>query len=217
MGSMQDKISGLYAVIDSSCVKPESFVDAARALIEGGAGIIQARAKGLSSGELLGVCEAVQKAALEKGALFIVNDRVDVALLCGADGVHLGQDDIPAAEARRLLGPSSIIGVSTHNAEEAREAESDGADYVSFGPVFSTKTKKDAQDPKGCGLLNDVRKAVSLPIVAIGGIDADNMREVFAAGADAVAMISYLLSPPAPSEIRAKAASVVEKIASFKA
>lgn len=217
MSLMRDKISGLYAVIDSSCLRPESFADAARALLSAGVRIIQARAKGLPSGELRAACEAVQKAAREYGAVFIVNDRVDIALMCGADGVHLGQDDIPVAEARRLLGASKIIGVSTHNAQEAAEAESDGADYISFGPIYPTKTKKDAQEPKGTPGLKEVRKAVGLPIVAIGGINEENMREVFAAGADAVAMISNLLAAPAPADISAKTASVIEKIVSLKA
>lgn len=216
MASMRDKITGLYAVIDSSCVRPESFEGAARALLSGGVGIIQVRAKDLPSGELLDICETVQRARRESGALFIVNDRVDIALICGADGVHLGQDDIPIAQARRLLGASKIIGVSTHNVDEAREAESSGADYISFGPVYPTKTKKDAQNPKGCPALVDVRKATALPIVAIGGITEGNMAPVFAAGADAVAMISYLLASPNPTEIRAKAASVIDKIFSLK-
>jgi len=213
----QNKISGLYAVIDTACVRPETCIDVARALLSGGVQIMQARAKDLPSGELLGVCEAIWKTTRERGALFIVNDRVDIALICGADGVHLGQDDIPVAEARRLLGPSKLIGVSTHNVAEAQEAASSGADYISFGPVFLTKTKKDAQSPKGCAALREIRNATTLPIVAIGGIDEQNMFEVFAAGANAVAMISYLLSPPNPSEIRTKAASITEKILTLKA
>lgn len=217
MRRVQRKISGLYAVIDAACVKPETFGDVARALLSGGARIIQVRAKDRAEGELLGVCEAVQKATQERGALFIVNDRIDIALLCGADGVHLGQDDIPVAEARMLLGPSKIIGVSTHNALEAQEAASSKADYISFGPVFFTKTKKDAQDPKGVPGLKEIRKAVSLPIVAIGGINEGNMAEVFAAGANAVAMISFLLSSPIPADIRARTASIIEKISGLKA
>ena len=126
----------------------------------------------------------------------MINDRVDVALACGADGVHLGQSDLPLAAARRLLGARRWIGVSTHDVEQARVAAAGGADYVGFGPIFATSTKRTGYSPRGLEGLRQVRAAVTLPIVAIGGIDFDNAAEVIAVGADAVAMISALAASP---------------------
>jgi len=119
---------------------------------------------------------------------------VDIALLTDADGVHLGQDDLPVKEARRLLGNNKIIGYSTHNLREALEAVRLPVDYISFGPIFPTKTKEDAQTPKGLKLLSEVRKAVEIPIVAIGGITETNMAHVLKEGVEGVAMISEILT-----------------------
>jgi thiamine-phosphate pyrophosphorylase len=130
------------------------------------------------------------------GARLMINDRVDVALACGADGVHLGQSDLPLAAARRLLGARRWIGVSTHDVEQARVAAAGGANYVGFGPIFATSTKRTGYSPRGLEGLRQVRAAVTLPIVAIGGIDFDNAAEVIAVGADAVAMISALAGSP---------------------
>ena len=138
--------------------------------------------------------------ALSGKAVFMVNDRVDIALLSGAEGVHLGQEDIPLKEARRLM-PSSIIGVSTHNIEEAKRAEGEGADYISFGPIFPTVTKKDADAPKGVKRLREVASKVDLPVVAIGGITIENARQVMETGASSVAVISDVLLAP---DIRGK-------------
>ncbi len=129
------------------------------------------------------------------GAVFIVNDHADIALATGADGVHLGQDDLPLAEARSLLGPDRVIGISTHSAEQAIRAESDGADYIGFGPLFATSTK-DAGPMQGLERLRNVRRAVSLPILAIGGIDESNARSAIEAGADGIAVIGAVLRAP---------------------
>lgn len=126
------------------------------------------------------------------GACLIVNDHPDIAVAVGADGVHLGQDDMPIKEARRIMGPNRIIGVSTHSVEEAIKAEADGADYIGFGPLYATDTK-DAGAPQGTQRLAEVRRAVSIPVVAIGGITCETVTTVFHAGAQAVAVASGLL------------------------
>lgn len=186
-----DKIKGLYCVIDSVWVELSVAGHCAKKLVEAGVGIIQLRAKDEGSRAVLKAACVVREATKGK-ALFIVNDRLDIALLSGADGVHLGQDDIPLTEARRLM-PSAIIGVSTHNLEEAKKAESLGADYISFGPIFQTKTKKDADIPKGLEGLKALAPNVSIPIVAIGGITIESAVPVLEAGASAVAIISDIL------------------------
>lgn len=128
-------------------------------------------------------------------AAFIVNDHPDIAIAVDADGVHLGQDDLPVEEARKLMGGSRIIGVSTHSVEQARAAQSAGADYIGFGPIFTTKTK-DAGPSQGIDGLRQVRKAVMLPVIAIGGINGGNLDTVLRAGADGVAVISAILGAP---------------------
>ena len=128
------------------------------------------------------------------GALFIVNDRIDVALAAKADGVHLGQDDMPCSIARKLLGPAKIIGISVQSAQGALRALSCGANYIAVSPVFSTATKTDAGKGLGLQALKDIRRAVSVPVAAIGGINLENASSVIAAGADAVCAISDVLS-----------------------
>ncbi len=126
-------------------------------------------------------------------ALFIVNDHPDIAAAVDADGVHLGQDDLPIDHARKILGSGKIIGISTHSREQAAEAERTGADYIGFGPVFSTATK-DAGEAKGISFLKAVKQTVEIPVIAIGGITQANISEVFQAGADGAAVISAVLS-----------------------
>jgi thiamine-phosphate diphosphorylase len=125
-------------------------------------------------------------------ATLIVNDHPDIALAADADGVHLGQDDLPVKEARKIMGKNRIIGISTHTVEQARDADRDGADYIGFGPVFHTTTK-DAGRPKGIEMLREIKRQVRIPVVAIGGITTENIRPVLEAGADAVAVASAML------------------------
>lgn len=187
-------IPPIYPIMDSSLISSDRIKETAQALMAGGAKIIQLRAKGFSSKEFLEAARTIKKITRDKDVIFIVNDRVDVALLADADGVHLGQNDLPAREARRLMGNDKIIGFSTHNIREAVEAERLPVDYISFGPIFPTKTKEDAQTPKGIKGLADVRKAVDIPIVAIGGITEKNMAYVWKEGINSVAMISEILT-----------------------
>ena len=187
------RVKGLYAIIDNSLTPSVSNIEIAKKVLAGGAGILQLRGKGLSSKELLEQAREIREIAREAGAIFIVNDRADVALLADADGVHLGQDDLPIAKAREILGREKLIGLSTHNLKQAIKAEFEGAAYIGFGPVFGTTTKADAEEAKGLQALREIRKSVNIPIVAIGGINIENVIDVISAGADAVAVISAIV------------------------
>ncbi len=187
------RIKGLYAIIDNSLTPSISNIEIARKVLAGGTKIVQLRGKGLSSRELLEQAREVRELARKAGATFIVNDRADIALLSGADGVHLGQDDLPIDEARKILGKEKIIGISTHSLEQALKAEQEGADYIGFGPVFDTKTKADAEKAKGLQALREVKQRVSMPVIAIGGINLENIGEVIDAGSDGAAVISAII------------------------
>lgn len=140
--------------------------------------------------------QALRQAATEAGALLIVNDRCDLAMAVDADGVHLGQEDLPIAYARRILGPGKIIGLSTHSMAQVRAAVAEQPDYIGFGPVFNTATKADHDPVVGLDGLRAARFLTTLPMFAIGGITADSSRDVMAAGADGVAVISAILNAP---------------------
>jgi len=192
----QDKakrLSGLYAIIDTQLLRKRSHIKAASEAIRGGARIIQLRDKMSSKKELLPIAQQLKKLCAQKNVLFIINDYLDLALASDADGLHLGQDDLPVKEARRLLPIDKILGCSTTSVEQAVAAQADGADYIAVGSIYPTATKKTAT-VVGLKTLRQIRKAVTVPLVAIGGINKDNAAEVMAAGADAVAVISAILS-----------------------
>ena len=198
------KLPPLYAILDPDQAKgrdPQSVLDS---LLEGGAKIIQLRAKTLSPRDFLDLARAIKERLRQNDCLFIVNDRVDIALACGADGVHLGQEDLPLSPARKLMA-QKIIGISTHNEQQAREAERGGADYIGFGPMFGTTTKETGYAARGTNMLRLIREAVKIPIVAIGGIKEDNVTQVWQAGADSAAIISDIL---AATHIHAKVARI---------
>ncbi len=199
------KISGLYLISDTSVSRGRTREELVREAIAGGAGIIQLRDKWLSIRELYPVALNLREITREAGVLFIVNDSVELAMAVGADGVHLGQEDLPASVARRVSGGNLIVGVSTHSIDEAREAVGEGADYIAFGPIFETTTK-DAGEAKGTGMLARIRSEVKVPIVAIGGINAGNAKSVIEAGADAVAVISAVADA---EDVRAAAGEIV--------
>lgn len=185
----------LYVITDERVGRGRSHLQIAEGAIRGGADAIQLRDKEASGGRLFGVALGLRRLTREAKIPFIVNDRLDVALAVDADGVHVGQDDLPASVARRILGPGKILGVSAETVEEALAAQKDGADYLGVGPVFEARgTKADAGAPLGLELIARIRKGCSLPIVAIGGINAENARSVREAGADAVAVISAIAS-----------------------
>ncbi len=167
--------------------KPD--LDAVADAVDGGAKIIQYREKHLPKNEMIKIAKKMKGICAGK-ALFIVNDDVDVAAASGADGVHLGQDDAKIREARKTLGKDKVIGVTVHDVEEALEAEKEGADYLGASPIFSTTTKKDAGKPSGTLLIREIKKAVDLPVAAIGGINEQNIDEVISSGADMACAIS---------------------------
>ena len=190
-------LSPLYAIADPLDTGRDPVALAA-ALLRGGARLVQLRWPGASARELLAAALAIRPLARAAGALFLVNDRPDVARAAEADGAHLGQDDLPVAAARRVLGSGRLIGVSTHDLAQARAAEAAGADYLGVGPVYATTTKPGALAPRGLALVAAVRAAVRCPLVAIGGITPATAAAVREAGADAVAMIGALVRVPDP-------------------
>ncbi len=192
---MRLQLPKIYPITDRG-ISGLSHSRQVKELIAGGATLIQIREKDSPVGEWLDdAAEAVRIAKLA-GVQILVNDRVDVALAVGADGVHLGQDDLPPEAARRLLGDRSIIGYSTHTLDQVREALNLPVDYVAFGPIFPTATKIDPDPVVGLENLSLMRSELSgLPLVAIGGINAGNVGSVIAAGADSAAMIGAILTP----------------------
>ena len=167
--------------------------EVAEQALQGGAPMIQLRDKARNLRYLYEEAAAIQRLCLQHGALFIVNDRLDLALAVKADGVHLGQDDLPPHLARPLLRPGMILGISTHSVEEARAAQAAGADYIGFGPVFPTGTKTGTRPVVGLNGIRNVRKAVRVPVLAIGGITAERVPEILEAGAHGVAVISAIV------------------------
>lgn len=183
----------LYVISDPVLARGRSHVEVVRAALEGGADAVQIRDKSSTAYNLSLISAEIQPLARKFGAAFFVNDRVDVALLAGADGVHVGQEDLPAREARRLLPRPRLIGVSAGTPEEARRAEREGADYVGVGPVFGTASKPDAGEPLGLERLARIAAAVGIPVVAIGGITQENVAQVFVAGASGAAVVSAVV------------------------
>ncbi|NTU68543.1 MAG: thiamine phosphate synthase [Chlorobiaceae bacterium] len=174
-------------------------VELARMALEGGARMLQLRRKHASGRELFAWAIRIQELCRQHEAIFVVNDRLDIAMAMHADGVHLGQEDLPAATARALLGPEILLGVSVSNVEEAVKAHAEGADYLGLGHIFPTVSKEKPNPPLGIPMIESVRKAVDLPIVAIGGIGTDNAAEVMKAGASGLAVISAVASAGDPT------------------
>jgi thiamine-phosphate pyrophosphorylase len=183
----------LYIITDEDISPGRTHAEIAELSIAGGADAIQLRDKSCSSRELVRIGRTLRGITHRSSTLFIVNDRLDVALACGADGVHLGQGDMRCDVARQIAPPGFIIGVSVTTVEEACRAVREGADYVALSPVFSTGSKQDAGPGLGPGMLREIRQNVPVLVIAIGGITRDNMREVIAAGADGVAVISAVV------------------------
>jgi thiamine-phosphate pyrophosphorylase len=186
------RLTGLYAVVDSQALDGRDYIKVASRLVRGGAKALQLRYKLDSKDELLAIAQKLKDLCSERGVLFIINDYLDIALAVEADGLHLGQRDLPAAIARRLLPLDTMLGVSVTTVEQAKAAEAGGADYIAVGSIYPTFSKATAK-VVGLDGLRKVREAVGLPLVAIGGINRDNAAEVAAAGADAVAVISAVL------------------------
>lgn len=183
----------LYVVTDRALSKGIGHLEVSRRAVAGGADVIQLRDKELSSRDMYELAVEMREVVHRMGKMFIVNDRLDVALASNADGVHLGRDDLPVSAARSIA-PNLVIGASVGSVEEASEAEGDGADYVAVSPVFDTPSKGDAGPGHGLEVLLLVRRAVSIPVIGIGGINRFNAAEVIGSGADGVAVISAVVS-----------------------
>lgn len=200
----------LYAIVDPLDTGRDPIV-LAQAMLAGGARLLQLRCKEATSRELLAIATRIAPVARRLHCIFLVNDRPDVACAAEADGVHLGQEDLPITAARRILGPDRIVGISTHDVEEARAAAASGADYVGVGPIYATASKAGARAPRGVELVRAVRATAPCPIVAIGGITPATAPAVLAAGADAVAMIGALVRAENPAAaVREALAAVVD-------
>jgi thiamine-phosphate pyrophosphorylase len=205
-----NKISGLYVVLDTSCLKGRRHLEVARELIEAGVKVIQLRDKVTPKNQLLPVARELANLCRQQDVLLIINDHLDVALAVDADGLHVGQTDLPAEVARRLLPQDKILGVSAATVEEARAAEASGADYLGVGCVYPTTSKEDAE-PVGVERVREIRQATLLPLAAIGGINPDNVKEVIAAGADAVCVISAVLNAEDVGEAARKLTKMISE------
>ena len=187
----------LYVILDRSAAGTRDLEEVLGACIAGGCRLVQLREKSWPSGRLLPLARRLRERCRTAGVTFIVNDRIDLALALEADGVHLGQDDLPASVARPLLAPGMVLGISTHGLEQARAARQAGADYIAVGAMYATATKAD-HELVGPALMRRVRAEVSAPLVGIGGITPDNAADVIRAGADGVAVISAVCAASDP-------------------
>jgi thiamine-phosphate pyrophosphorylase len=189
-------LSGLYIILDPSVCPARSLVEVLTSAAEAGASLFQYRNKTASMKEVYLEALALRQAAAKAGVLFIVNDRCDLALAVDADGVHLGQGDLPLDLARKVMGQDKLIGISTHNPDQVREATAGKPDYLGFGPIFKPGSKQDHDQVVGLEGLRAMRRLTSLPVFAIGGIQIDQAGEVMRAGANGVAVISAILKAP---------------------
>ena len=197
----------LYAILDPEQLKCRAVEEVLRELLHAGVKILQLRAKSLAAKDFLALAKYVRSETAAHNCRLIVNDRADIAMACNADGVHLGQDDLPLHAARRFIA-NQIIGVSTHDIEQAQQAQREGADYIGFGPMFGTQTKDTGYSARGIAMLKEIRAAVAIPIVAIGGINEHNVRQVWQAGADSAAIISDILGA---ADITGKIARIIQQ------
>ena len=184
-------MKGYYFITDSKLSRAGNFNDVSMA-VACGVSVVQYRNKNAKTREMYE--EAVRLREICRDTLFLINDRVDIALAVNADGVHLGQSDMPCGAARKLLGGEKIIGITVHNLAEAVQAESIGADYLGVSPIFQTATKPDAGKPAGISLIEEIRAIVDIPLIAIGGIDHSNAIDVIRAGADGLCAISSVVA-----------------------
>jgi len=204
-------VKGFYAIIDTSLVSSDRICEVAGQILSSGVKILQLRAKGLASGEFLLIARKMKRLCAKNKTLFIVNDRADIAIASEADGLHIGQADIPVEEVRALLGEDIIIGLSTHSLAEAERACGTSADYISFGPIFSTTTKEKAEPTLGLSALKEARSLVEKPLVAIGGISEKTLPDILQCGVDGAALISAVLCRENPGEKAAVLMSICKE------
>ncbi len=198
--SSASALAGLYVILDSSVSSDRPLADVLKVSATAGAKIFQYRNKTASMNAAYAEALPLRKVAQELGVLFIINDRCDLALAVEADGVHLGQGDVPLNLARTIMGPDKLIGISTHNREQVAAATAGGPNYLGFGPIFMPGSKLDHDPVVGLQGLREIRSLTALPIFAIGGITADRTEDVIRAGADGVAVISAILKAPEISQ-----------------
>ena len=208
---LRERMYGLYVILDPQVTGGRPPLEVARGALQGGARVLQLRDKLRDKGQQLVLARALQGLCQEYEALLIINDHADLAFAVGADGLHVGQSDLPVAEARTVLHPWQLIGRSNNTVEEAIESEAQGADHVAVGPMYPTTTKETGKPPVGRETLLRVKERVAVPVVAIGGINEENVAPVVEAGADAVCVTSAVGLAADPSEA---ARSLVEAIAS---
>ncbi len=204
----------LYVVLGREQSRGRDFMEVTQSAIEGGAGAIQLRDKDMGKRDLLNWAYRLRELTQKHGVTFIVNDHIDIALATAADGVHLGQDDFPIPQAREILGPTMIVGASTHSVDQALKAEEEGASYINVGPIFPTGTKKGGHPPVGPELLRAVLDKVSIPVTTMGGIGPSNIDLVLAQGAQRVAVVSAVVGA---ENIREAAEELRSKIDTAKA
>jgi thiamine-phosphate pyrophosphorylase len=201
----------LYVITDPYLSKGRSHTEVVRAAVAGGATMIQLREKDTSSLAFYRLADELVAETRSAGVPLIINDRVDIALAIDADGVHVGQDDLPAKIVRNLIGNGKILGVSASTVEEAKKAEKDGADYIGVGAVYATATKADAGEAIGLDKLAEIKRAVRIPVVAIGGIGLGNIGDVIRAGADGAAVVSAVVSAPDMQKAAFELKEVIER------
>ena len=188
----------LYLVTNRGLARGRSTLEIVSAAVQGGVTVVQLREKDCSTRDFIEQALTIKEFLKDRGVPMIINDRLDVAQAVKADGVHLGQSDMPLAMAKKILGDSMIIGISAESLQDAVEAEKGGADYLGVSPIYATPTKTDTAPPLGLASLREIRKAVRLPLVGIGGLNRDNAAEVIRSGADGVAVVSAIVAADDP-------------------
>ena len=205
-----DMVRGLYVIIDPSVTGGRDPLDIAQAALRGGARMLQLRDKDRDKGESIPLAESLQKLCQEAKASLIINDHADVAAIVGSAGIHVGQTDLPVSEARKVLAHSQVVGRSNHEIEELPQSEQMGADHVAFGPIYPTGTKDVGYDPQGIARLLLAREASKTPLVAIGGINSENVVPVIEAGADAICVTAAVGAARDPEAAAAQLVSLIE-------
>ena len=205
-----DMVRGLYVIIDPSVTGGRDPLDIAQAALRGGARMLQLRDKDRDKGQSIPLAESLQKLCQEAKASLIINDHADVAAIVGSAGIHVGQTDLPVPEARKVLAHSQVVGRSNHEIEELPESEEMGADHVAFGPIYHTATKDVGYDPQGIPRLLLAREVSKTPLVAIGGINTENVTPVIEAGADAICVTAAVGAARDPEDAAARLVSLIE-------
>lgn len=203
--------SRLYGILDLGYVELSKALSVAEQMIDGGVDLIQLRAKGRDLAQISKIAAELHPITQERGVPLIINDHPEIAASIGAEGVHLGQDDLPIAEVRTIVGSDCVVGKSTHSLDQAIRAFYEGADYIGFGPIFATPTKPDYV-PVGLNEIQKVHEAVRIPIFCIGGIKLDNLPDVLAAGARRVVIVSGLLQAPDAAEYARSAKKLLTSV-----